>query len=66
VPVSLEGEVRWIHLSELEQLDLVDNARIVLPLLLEDARRDPANREPVKLGALRYSLSGTIESIAWA
>lgn len=62
---SPEGELRWVRPDELERLDLVDNARLVLPLLLEDARRDPEGHEPVKLGALRYSPEGTIESIVW-
>jgi 8-oxo-dGTP diphosphatase len=62
---SPEGELRWVGLDELERLDLVDNARLVLPLLREDARRDPEGREPVKLGALRYSPEGAIESIIW-
>ncbi len=64
--VSPEGELFWVGPDELERLDLVDNARLVLPLLLEDAHRDPEGREPVKLGALRYSLEGLIESIVWA
>ncbi|GBD17048.1 Nucleoside triphosphatase NudI [bacterium HR26] len=63
---SPEGELRWVRPDELERLDLVDNARLVLPLLLEDARRDPDGREPVKLGSLRYSPEGLIESIVWA
>ncbi len=63
---SPEGELSWVRPDELERLDLVDNARLVLPLLLEDARRDPEGREPVKLGALRYSPEGTIEAIVWA
>ena len=66
LPGSPEGHLKWIHPSKLEQLNLVDNARIVLPLLLEDARRDPTGREPVRLGALRYSRRGTIESVVWA
>lgn len=65
-PASPEGELRWVRPEELERLDLVDNARLVLPLLLEDARRDPEGHEPVKLGALRYSPEGAIEAIAWA
>lgn len=65
-PASPEGELRWVRPDELARLDLVDNAWLALPLVLEDARRDPEGREPVKLGALRYSPEGTLEAITWA
>ena len=66
LPASPEGELLWVRPDELERLDLVDNARLVLPLLLEDARRDPEGHEPVKLGALRYSPEEALEAITWA
>lgn len=65
LPSTPEGVLRWVDASELERLDLIDNARLVLPLLVDDARRDPDGREPVMLGVARSSPEGRIVTITW-
>ena len=56
-PVTLsctEGVLRWVTRAEMAELDIIDTTRPVLPLLVDDIRRDPEGREPVKLGAARH------------
>ncbi len=66
LPPGREGAFHWIRASELPQLPLIDNARIVLPLLVADRARDPTGNEPVRLGVARYAPDGTIAEIVWS
>lgn len=61
-----EGTLHWIQPRLLASLRLIDNAALVIPLLIEDTERDPAGREPVRLGAAAYAANGSLQRIVWA
>ncbi len=65
VPASREGTFHWVEVAQLATLPLVDNARLVLPLLVADRARDPAGQEPVQLGIARSAPDGTIVDVVW-
>jgi 8-oxo-dGTP diphosphatase len=65
LPPSREGTFHWVEAGKLPQLRLIDNARIVLPLLVADRARDPAGNGPVRLGVARCDPDGTIVEIVW-
>ncbi|MCS7050127.1 MAG: NUDIX domain-containing protein [Thermomicrobium sp.] len=65
VPPSPEGTVHWVDPATLASLPLVDNARLVLPLLVHDRERDPHGHEPVKLGVARCDASGRVVGVLW-
>ncbi|MDI3340694.1 MAG: NUDIX domain-containing protein [Sphaerobacter sp.] len=66
LPTSDEGTLAWVTPAEFAGLDVIDNTAQVLPLLIADLARDPAGREPVRLGAAAYHPDGTLERIVWA
>lgn len=61
-----EGILHWVEPDRIPELDLIDNAALVIPLLAEDVERDPNGDEPVRLGAAAYSADGTLRRIVWA
>lgn len=66
LPASPEGTFHWVEVGQLATLPLVDNARLVLPLLVADRARDPAGHEPVRLGIARSVPDGTIVDVVWS
>ncbi len=65
-PQSPEGTLEWVTTGDLERLDVIENTRLVIPLLIEDVRRDPAGKEPVRVGATHFMLDGELARIVWA
>lgn len=65
-PSSSEGTLEWVTTGDLERLDIIENTRLVIPLLIEDMRRDPAGKEPVRIGAAHFMPDGELAQIAWA
>jgi 8-oxo-dGTP diphosphatase len=66
LPPSREGTFHWVPVSQLASVPLVDNARLVLPLLVADRSRDPEGHEPPRLGVARYDASGRLAEIVWS
>jgi 8-oxo-dGTP diphosphatase len=64
-PDCPEGTLHWLAESEMAGLDLIASTRLVMPELLADERRDPAGREPLRLGVVRYRDDGTMGRPAW-
>ncbi|CCF84886.1 NUDIX domain-containing protein [Nitrolancea hollandica] len=64
-PLSSEGTLEWVTEGDLERLDIIENTRLVIPLLIEDVRRDPAGNEPVRVGAAHFRRDGELARIAW-
>ena len=65
-PDCPEGMLQWVSRDEIEHLDLIDNAAIVIRALIEDIARDPDGRVPVVVGAAHYVIDGSLERIVWA
>lgn len=61
-----EGTLHWVEKDQLAGLPFIDNAALVIPLLVEDIERDPEGREPIRLGAAAYSPDGALQRIVWA
>lgn len=66
LPPCPEGDLAWVRPHEMVELDIIENTRGVLPLLVADHERDPAGHEPVQLGVARYDRDGKLTGIAWA
>ena len=66
LPQCPEGTLSWVSTDELARLDIIDNTREVLPLLIADQERDPFGREAVQLGVARYQRDGKLAGIVWA
>lgn len=66
LPTCPEGTLAWVGWEDLAGLDIIANTREVIPLLIEDLRRDPPGRAPVQLGAARYRPDGRLERMVWA
>lgn len=66
LPPSSEGTLNWVAAGELDRLDIIENTRLVIPLLIEDVRRDPAGNEPVRVGAAHFRQDGELTRIVWA
>lgn len=66
LPSSPEGTLGWVTAGELDRLDIIENTRQVIPLLIEDVRRDPAGHEPVRVGAAHFGGDGELARIVWA
>lgn len=65
LPASDEGDLAWVTADEIAGLDVIDNTAQVLPLLIDGLTRDPAGREPPRLGVASYHPDGTLERIVW-
>ena len=65
-PACPEGTLHWVEPEDLATLELIDNAAVMLPLLIEDMARDPAGDEPVRAGAAHYEPDGTLSRVSWA
>ncbi len=65
-PQSPEGTLDWVTAGELDRLDIIENTHLVIPLLIEDVRRDPAGNEPVRVGAAHFRHDGELARIIWA
>lgn len=61
-----EGVLHWVEPARIPELDLIDNAALVIPLLAEDIERDPNGDEPVRFGAAAYRADGMLQRIVWA
>ena len=66
LPPCPEGTLHWVAPEELNSLDLIDNAALVIPALIADLTRDPEGIEPVVVGAARYDPDGALAAIVWA
>ncbi|HET9016167.1 MAG TPA: NUDIX domain-containing protein [Thermomicrobiaceae bacterium] len=66
LPESAEGTLAWVTAEEIAALDVIENTAQVIPRLVEDLARDPAGREPVVVGAARYSPDGALVRVVWA
>ena len=66
LPDCAEGTLAWAAADELASLDVIETTRPVLPLLIADMGRDPAGREPVRLGAAAYDAGGVLRQVVWA
>jgi len=64
-PAGPEGRLVWVAPAEFDRLDIIENTRAVLPLLVADQARDPAGAEPVWLGVACYRPDGALERIVW-
>lgn len=65
-PPCPEGTLSWVQPHEMVQLDIIENTRGVLSLLIADQERDPAGRESVHLGVAHYERDGKLARIVWA
>lgn len=61
-----EGTLHWVPQTQLPEHRLIDNARLVLPLLLADHQRDPRGQQPVRLGIAQCLPNGEVAEILWA
>lgn len=66
LPLSPEGTLGWVTAEELDRLDIIENTRLVIPLLIEDVRRDPSGNEAVRVGAAHFRPDGRLARIVWA
>lgn len=66
LPECPEGQLHWVSPQDLGHLDLIDNAAVVIPLLIDDMVRDPTGIEPVVVGAASYATDGSLQHIVWA
>jgi 8-oxo-dGTP diphosphatase len=66
LPATSEGTLSWVTAEELKGLDIIENTRLVLPLLIADLQRDPPGHETVWIGAAHYHEDGRLERIVWA
>lgn len=58
-----EGLLHWIAPEEFEQIEFIDNAHLVIPLLVSDMK-SPRSR-PIT-GAAHYSMEGELRSLCWS
>lgn len=65
-PDSPEGKLHWVGPNEIDDLDLIDNAAVVIPLLIDDMTHDPTGAKPVVVGAASYASDGALQHIVWA
>ncbi len=67
-PSCTEGTLQWVGPDELDEHALIDNAAVVIRLLIDDITRDQLGTEPVAVGAARYATDGTLaaDAIVWA
>jgi 8-oxo-dGTP diphosphatase len=65
-PECSEGELHWVDPAEVDRLDLIDNAAVVIPLLIDDIARDRDGCDGPRVGAAHYRSDGELERIVWA
>lgn len=65
-PACPEGELFWKRADEIQALDLVDTARPVLPLLVEDMLRDPLGLETVRCAVAFFDEQAIFQHMIWA
>ena len=65
-PECDEGTLHWLTAEEIEAVDVIENTRLVIPLLIADHEIDPTGNRPVIAGAARFSSDGKLEAIAWS
>jgi 8-oxo-dGTP diphosphatase len=61
-----EGTLHWLSEEEIEGVDVIENTRLVIPLLINDMHDYPAGSNQVLTGAARFSLEGELNSIVWS
>jgi 8-oxo-dGTP diphosphatase len=57
LPASNDGSLRWVEPVEVATLDVIENTATVLPLLVEDARRDSSG---IRCGVASYAPGGRL------
>jgi 8-oxo-dGTP diphosphatase len=60
-----EGSLHWLAAGEIAEVDVIENTGMVIPLLIDDMRRDPSGSEPVVTGACAFGEDGVLESLVW-
>jgi 8-oxo-dGTP diphosphatase len=65
-PRSDEGSLHWLLDDELESIDIIENTRQVIPLLIEDMTRDPGGREGLRTGAMAFSSDDQPRQVIWS
>ncbi len=65
LPNCPEGSLAWKRAEEFASLDIIETTRPVLDCLVEDFRRDPAGKEPVKTGLGVFCLDGAFRKVIW-
>jgi len=66
LPASPDGTLAWVTTGDLDSLDIIENTRLVIPLLIADLQRNPLGHEPVRVGAAHHHPNGRLERIVWA
>lgn len=61
-----EGTLHWVPETELQQLDIIENTRLVIPRLIEDMQRRPDADSSVTTGAASFAPDGSLRSVLWA
>lgn len=65
-PTTDEGSLHWVTLQEFPLLDVIENTRLIIPLLIEDRNRDPQGSHPHVPGASFFDGQGNLNSLVWA
>jgi len=65
LPNCTEGTLAWITLKQLPELQFIENAQQVIPMLIADQERDPNGVEPLHLGIARYNINDELKKIVW-
>lgn len=61
-----EGTLHWKTFQEIQHLDVIENTRLVIPLLIDDQHRDPHGSCPQIPGACSFDEPGNLSKIVWA
>ena len=65
-PETSEGTLHWLTQAELDEIDIIENTRLVIPELIADLERDARGAVGPVSGAAAYSQDGKLRSIVWA
>jgi 8-oxo-dGTP diphosphatase len=67
-PSSTEGTLHWKTEQDIHQLGvaIIENTRLVIPLLIEDRRRDPHGTRPQIPGACFFDEQGPLVRMVWS
>jgi len=65
LPECTEGTLAWISRDQLAELKFIENAQLVIPLLISDLERDLTGEEQLQLGVAHYNPDNTMERIVW-
>ncbi len=65
-PRCEEGSLHWLTGPDLAGIDIIENTREIIPLLIDDVQQDPAGSRPTVTGAASFSAGGELRSIVWS